>query len=230
MAKSTSFMTALPLEVFRTVMDQIVTTIGVKEGARLRIVCKLFKEVIPLSMITVHAFANHPPFFFFNPSENHYIIEYIVHHILTEGKSRKNFAARLFQVLEAISPNLKPEDEEFKIRLRALVLGLARAYRLGLVRELLSENGNAVQYLKEDTFKTDCLRTAALLGLPEKFTEIAAAYTEPGGEELDIHSYPHAGLFLCPSLEYAAQGGHFDLVCKILDGLENEGLLPIESH
>ncbi|KAH8663400.1 ankyrin repeat-containing domain protein [Tricladium varicosporioides] len=181
-------------------------------------------------MITTHAFSQYPPFFFYNPSGNHYIIDYIVYHVLAEGKSKKNLAARLFRVLESISLEFKPQDEEFKIRLRALVLGLTQTYRYGLVRELLSEDGNAAPYLQSSTMQTDCLRAAALLGLPELYTEIAAAYTAPGAKELDIHTYPHAGLFLCSAFEYAAQGGHFDLVGKILDGLEEKGMLPIESH
>ncbi|KAH6681498.1 ankyrin repeat-containing domain protein [Halenospora varia] len=113
---------SLPLEIFRQVLDEIVDAVGVFEAARLRIVCKLFEREMPESLCNTRAFENAPYIdLYFGSSCSHIVEEYIFNRVLSDKKSSTNLSLRLFNILEAILPEVNPSSEQFKTSLRTLI-------------------------------------------------------------------------------------------------------------
>ncbi|KAL2062373.1 hypothetical protein VTL71DRAFT_6639 [Oculimacula yallundae] len=203
----------LPLDILKTLLDNVVETIGIAEAARLRLVCKLLDHEIP------GALYRSPDFQVMNSwtsSDPRVVEEYILYRTLADGKRKPNLSARLHRVLEVVLPDLSFVDEQYQNALRTLVAAVAD-HGSGALR-LMDCTKNST--LLDSTFRRDCLKAAARLGIPQLFDDIVAdacQHNEMDNRNLYVQAFKES------CLVHAAGGGQFQLVARILDARETIG-------
>lgn len=187
---------------------------------------ELFECEILASMAKVHAFENHPYNISFYLPNTEFIIDYLVLRVLADGKFKNKLSARLHHILEAILPDVQASHEDFKHNLRLLVAGVVYNHRNCGVSKILGEESKVD--IVDDTFEQDRLCAAALLGIQSMFDSITSKYLQPKASSSASNMV--YGAFKNSTLALAAQGGQFELLCKILDASESACLLPLSKN
>ncbi|KAH7390248.1 ankyrin repeat-containing domain protein [Cadophora sp. MPI-SDFR-AT-0126] len=208
-----------PLDIIKTLLDNVLETIGIAETARLRLVCtdqtqELFDREIPGALYRSPDFKT--PNSRWTPSHDRVVEEYILHRTLADGRRKQNLSARLHRILESILPEERSDNESYRTALQQLVSAIVRqSYSCDAYLQLMHPLRDKTLPVK--TFNSDRLKAAAALGITHIFDDIVADACLDGREST-IHD-PDAA-FNRSSLVFASMGGHLSLVTRILDSRE----------
>ncbi|KAG4434488.1 hypothetical protein IFR05_010031 [Cadophora sp. M221] len=205
----------LPLDIISCLLDNVVETIGIAETARLRLVCKLFDREIPGAIYRSPEFESSTSSD--TPSLELVIRDYVLYRTLADGKCKQNLSARLHRILEIVLPDERSDGEEYQTALQTLVATVVgqNFYFEGSLRLMNCSRNNS---LLDSTFRSDCLKAAARLGISQMFEEIVFDASRDGGQ-----SKTKGSAFGESSLVFAAMGGQHSLAATILDSREAAG-------
>ncbi|KAG4411187.1 hypothetical protein IFR04_015678 [Cadophora malorum] len=206
----------LPLDIFKTLLDNVINIIGVADGAKLRLICKLFDREIPGALYRC------PDFRISNadwsPARPRVAEEYVLYRTLADGKRRHNLSARLHRVLEELLPEEDCFGPGYQDALRSLVTtAVHQGYGDRHIVELMDSRKSPT--ILDSTFRRDCLRAAAVLGVTNQFDAVVkdAASSEDQRYWSDRSA---TTAFDNGPLVYAAIGGQYQLIARILDARE----------
>ncbi|CZS91609.1 uncharacterized protein RCO7_07006 [Rhynchosporium graminicola] len=199
----------LPLDIFKTLLDNIVESI---------VIHQLFAHEIP------GAPYRSPGFTFPNNSADRsakrVLGEFILFRTLADGKRYWNLSARLHRILEVILPGLDHTEENYHTALKALVAVVADAHPgHGPVRLMDCTNGDP---LLDETFRSDYLKITARPGSSQIFDEIVIDARKEG--IVCIANLPTQA-FGQSLLINAAGGGQLSLVVRIMDARTSAGYI-----
>ncbi|KAK0105371.1 hypothetical protein ONS95_004253 [Cadophora gregata] len=223
----------LPLDVFKTLLDNVIDTIGVTEGARLRLICstlylssiyeqkptpfpELFDREIPGALYRCPDFKLSDADW--SPARPKVAEKYVLYRALADGKRKHNLSAHLHRILEELFPGQDYFSDVYQDALRSLVTtAVYQDYGDAHIVDLI-DSRKSPMVLDSSTFRRDCLRAAAVLGVIDKFNEVIldAASSEHQRQSGD----GMASVFCKGPLVYAAIGGHLLLIARILDARE----------
>lgn len=144
--------------------------------------------------------------------------EYVLYRTLADGKRRHNLSARLHRVLEELLPEEDCFGPGYQDALRSLVTtAVHQGYGDRHIVELMDSRKSPT--ILDSTFRRDCLRAAAVLGVTNQFDAVVkdAASSEDQRYWSDRSA---TTAFDNGPLVYAAIGGQYQLIARILDARE----------
>ncbi|KAH7311984.1 ankyrin repeat-containing domain protein [Rhexocercosporidium sp. MPI-PUGE-AT-0058] len=208
----------LPLDVFKTLLDNVIDTIGIAGGARLRMVCKLFDREIPSALFRCPDFKL--PTTDWSPSRPRVVEKFVLYRTLADGKRKSNLSARFHRILENLLPEEDPFGAEYQEALRSLVTSVVHQ---DFCDDNMIEFMDATRPSKllDSTFRNDCLCAAAVLGVYQRFEEIIEYASRSNNQR--YHSDRGAAIFHEGPLVCAAIGGQSLLIERILQARVAKG-------
>lgn len=144
--------------------------------------------------------------------------EYVLYRTLADGKRRHNLSARLHRVLEELLPEEDCFGPGYQDALRSLVTtAVHQGYGDRHIVELMDSRKSPT--ILDSTFRRDCVRAAAVLGVTNQFDAVVkdAASSEDQRYWSDRSA---TTAFDNGPLVYAAIGGQYRLIARILDARE----------
>ncbi|CZT48409.1 uncharacterized protein RSE6_09095 [Rhynchosporium secalis] len=199
----------LPLDIFKTLLDNIVESI---------VIHQLFAHEIPGALYRSPGFAF--PNNSADRSAKRVLGEFILFRTLADGKRNWNLSARLHRILEVILPGLDHAEENYHTALKALVAVVADAHPgHGPVRLMDCTNSDP---LLDETFRSDYLKITARPGSSQTFDEIVIDARKEG--IVCIANLPTQA-FGQSLLINAAGGGQLSLVVRIMDARTSAGYI-----
>ncbi|KAG4434490.1 hypothetical protein IFR05_010033 [Cadophora sp. M221] len=209
----------LSLDIVKTLLDHVIETIGLNETVRLRLVCKLFDREIPAAVYRSRALEL-PEYrnFTASPSYKQIVQEHLLYRALADGKRKQNLSARLHRILETLLPEEDCYAQRYQASLRTLIAALVS------VDGSCEGNLELMRYSKEptlldSTLSQDCMRAAAVLGIPWLFDDIVADASRDCKHSL--FSGDGTAAFKQTPLIFATIGGQQELVSRILNAHTN---------
>ncbi|KAF2430884.1 ankyrin [Tothia fuscella] len=207
----------LPLELQRACIESMITTFGICQAVRLRLVCRLFDTEVLAALSTTRALEVDLDNVRTSNGSRQLATTYIIDRVLSRNKHTSNLCGRLRVILTTLGFDFQRATYNYRAALT--ILASATVFRAEVKDALLLLSDEQPGILRSDTLQRDILGAAALLNKSDFTEEILCHCTANPAPAIERHHvYPHlnGGALHESMIVLASMGGNVDLVGHIL--------------